>query len=94
MRGEQKVLEVGCGPGFWVETIADCSQYLGIDLNEKHIDRAQKRFTGDKFVFKCGDVSEEFDSEVEKYDYIFGFGILHHLDDEQTEQKRGIGACR
>ncbi|MEM7068942.1 MAG: class I SAM-dependent methyltransferase [Pseudomonadota bacterium] len=80
----KRVLEVGCGPGTAISVLSDCSEYIGMDWNSEHIERANARF-GDKHIkFICGDVSKDLDPEFEQFDYILAFGILHHLDDGQA----------
>jgi SAM-dependent methyltransferase len=77
------VLEVGCGPGTWVETLAAAESYLGVDWNAEHIAQATARFGDDPTRgFVCGDATDPavIDADA-RYDLIFAFGILHHIDD-------------
>lgn len=81
----KSVLEVGCGPGTWFPEISGCHNYLGMDWNIEHIAIANELYGGDGIQFLCGDVSKDVPKGQDTYDYIFAFGILHHLSDEQAE---------
>lgn len=80
----KRVLEVGCGPGTWFPEIVTCAEYLGMDWNEEHIEAANQRYGSNKVSFVCGDVSRDVNPQQSKFDYIFAFGILHHLNDGQA----------
>ena len=72
------MLDCGYGPGTYRRYI-DTKNYIGIDINRKHIELAKKDYPEDKFfaedLFNIENVSlERIDSVV--------VGILHHLDDE------------
>jgi len=79
-----RVLEVGCGPGTWFPEIKECGEYLGMDWNQDHIALANEQYGKENIQFLCGDVSKDVPVDDRKYDYIFAFGILHHLDDQQA----------
>lgn len=80
----KSVLEVGCGPGTWFPQIEDCAEYLGMDWNQDHIDAGNKQYGSSTVRFVCGDVSKDVNPDQRKFDYIFAFGILHHLSDQQA----------
>ncbi len=80
----KSVLEVGCGPGTWFPEMEGCASYLGMDWNEEHIEQANERFGSETTRFVCGDVSKDISADQQQFDYIFAFGILHHLDDKQA----------
>lgn len=80
----KSVLEVGCGPGTWFPQIDDCAEYLGMDWNQDHIDAGNQQYGSSTVRFVCGDVSKDLKPELQKFDYIFAFGILHHLSDQQA----------
>ena len=49
----KKVLEIGCGGGRYTEFIHDkCSEYLGIDYTEKHIESAKKNYNFENCKFQ------------------------------------------
>ena len=50
---DKKVLEIGCGGGRFVEFIHDkCSEYVGIDYTEKHIESANKNYNFNNCKFQ------------------------------------------
>lgn len=75
------VLEVGCGPGTWFEEVKDCEHYTGIDWNGEHIAQANAAYGSNKARFIEGDIVTDVGKDGEKFDRIFAFGILHHIDD-------------
>ncbi len=81
----ETVLEVGCGIG------TDASQwakggaiYTGVDLTEKAVSMARKRFEiyGYKGEFRTAD-AENLPFEPESFDIVYSFGVLHHTPDTQ-----------
>jgi SAM-dependent methyltransferase len=79
----KRVLEVGCGPGTWVDTLADAATYLGIDWNADHIAQAAERFGTDPTRrFICGDATDPAVlDDTARFDLVLAFGVLHHIDD-------------
>jgi SAM-dependent methyltransferase len=76
-----RVLEIGCGPGTNARLFQQ-AEYVGIDLNDRYIQAAQRRF-GRTFV--CADATS-FELPGEKpFDAVFINSLLHHLDDAAVE---------
>lgn len=78
------ILDIGCGTGELLKYFPNniSYKYIGIDLNEKYIEQARKRHK-DKGTFFCGEISTTFQFDFEhKFDKIFAFALLHHLDDD------------
>ena len=80
-QGQRNILEIGCSVG----NIADSFRgkninYTGIDIDDKVIDVAQKRFAGTGFNFIHTSVEEHAKSGA-RYDLILVAGMLHHLDE-------------
>lgn len=68
------VLDVGCGNGIWSDLFND-KEYVGIDISEKLIQSAQKRYTDkDFFAIKLEDYKRD-----NKFDLIFGYTVLQHI---------------
>lgn len=76
-----KVLDVGCGPAHMLAYLPPVN-YIGIDLNERHIDYARKRY-GNAGTFVVGNASEDLRQEEATFDLIIASGLLHHLSDDQ-----------
>jgi ubiquinone/menaquinone biosynthesis C-methylase UbiE len=71
----EKILDVPCGTGEFC-MLFDQASYYGLDISEKYIDYARKKYKG---RFFCGDATKSgFDSDY--FDKILIVGFLHHLD--------------
>jgi SAM-dependent methyltransferase len=77
-----KMLDVGCGTANVRAYLPDID-YVGIDLNPKHIAFAKQRY-GNSGTFLVGDASSL--KEKGSFDLISASALLHHLDDEQARQ--------
>jgi len=82
------VLEVGCGIGTAAQTfIENGAIYTGVDLSDKSINIAKKRldvFGLNGNVFQAN--IEEYD-ELNKYDLVYSFGVLHHTPNPEIAIK-------
>lgn len=77
----KKVLEIGCGTGYVAYIIAQKTnmQVLGSDLCEPFIKEAQTQYILPNLSFETLDFNKAATSVHNKFDYIIGNGILHHL---------------
>ncbi len=80
-----RILDIGCGTGRILRYLPECD-YLGADLSQKYIKRAKKRQFSGKTRFISSDVNEFLENSNEQFDIIIGFGLLHHLDDEEAKK--------
>lgn len=81
-RNRVKILELGCGMGELAYHLAllTGTQVTGIDLSTRFIDQARAIHKHKRLTFIAGDLTRMIPStECEKYDFIVGNGILHHL---------------
>jgi len=78
----QKMLDVGCGPA-QVLPYLPAVDYVGIDLNEKHIAYAREHFGG-RGRFIVGNAAEDLNQEAGSFDLINVSALLHHLDDKEA----------
>ncbi len=78
----RRVLDVGCGPGTNARHFGS-SEYLGIDLNERYIRSARRRY-GDHFI--SADAAEFLTQPNERFDFILVNSFLHHLDTSTTRR--------
>ncbi len=77
------ILEIGCGTGeiaFWIAEKTPAS-VLGTDLSVSFIEGAQKKFVLPNLRYATLDFNKAEEWKGEKFDYIVGNGILHHLYD-------------
>jgi 2-polyprenyl-3-methyl-5-hydroxy-6-metoxy-1,4-benzoquinol methylase len=77
-----KVLELGCGTGELAYELAllTGAEITGVDLSQRFIDQARSTYQHENLAFSVADLSKSKPgSESEKYHFIVGNGILHHL---------------
>ena len=81
----EKILDVGCGDGFYTERIArKGAEATGIDIRKKAIMRARNRAPGRKLYFMEMN-AEGLDFPENHFDKIISFCVIEHLqDDEKT----------
>lgn len=78
-----KILDLGCGSGWFTEVLSNYGQVTGIDLSERAINRAKKKYP--HAIFFAGDI---FDITIPRnhYDVVISMEVIEHL----TAQKRYI----
>jgi SAM-dependent methyltransferase len=69
-----RTLEVGCGPGLFSD-LFEGEDYVGADLNARHIDYARRHRKG---TFVVTD-ARKADLPDRRFDQVLIFGLLHHL---------------
>jgi SAM-dependent methyltransferase len=75
LKGRDKILEIGCGPGFFMETLMEEYDLYGIDLNASFITKAKQLFPFAHFL--QGDYLEiSFDN---KFQMIYMIGVLQYF---------------
>jgi SAM-dependent methyltransferase len=77
LRKVRRVLDVGCGPGTNAPFFSKVD-YLGLDINERYIAYAKRRF-GREFV--VADVTSWTGVPGRPFDFVLVNSLLHHLDD-------------
>ncbi|RYG42148.1 MAG: class I SAM-dependent methyltransferase [Chitinophagaceae bacterium] len=77
----KKVLEIGCGTGYMAFVMAQVThmQTLGSDLCEPFIQEAREKYVLPNLSFEVLDFNKAAQTVHNKFDYIVGNGILHHL---------------
>jgi 2-polyprenyl-3-methyl-5-hydroxy-6-metoxy-1,4-benzoquinol methylase len=77
----KKTLEIGCGTGYMSHYIAERTnmQVIGSDLCKPFIEEAKAKFSLPNLSYEVLDFNEAAASIHNKFDYILGNGILHHL---------------
>ena len=90
VRAGERVLDLGCGPGDILSALPDC-EYVGIDVEERYIEAARKRFGG-RGTFRCGPLEHFVLEAPESFDLVMANGVLHHLDDPQAEAMLRLAA--
>lgn len=87
---DKKVLEIGCGIGTASISFlqAGCI-YKGIDISDKSIEIAKQRlqlYGYDPNLVSVANIEEYED--VDKYDLVYSFGVLHHTVDIEKAIKK------
>jgi len=79
---DKKVLDVGCGTGFWVEFYKNhgAGSVAGIDVTEKSILEMRKRYPF--YHFERIDISKERLDRMGKFDIIHAFDVLYYILEE------------
>jgi ubiquinone/menaquinone biosynthesis C-methylase UbiE len=86
LRGDEKVVDIGCGPGSSLSYLPKSVEYFGIDLSEAYIDTARKTY-GDRGTFIVGtaqDFTGNSDPRLNNADVVLCNGLLHHLCDAEA----------
>ena len=74
-----RTLEVGCGPGLFSD-LFEGEDYVGADLNARHIDYARRYRKGTFIVTD----PRKADLPDGRFDQVLVFGLLHHLPEEDA----------
>lgn len=85
LKGNEKVLEVGCGRGFYLKTLKSVwpdLEVTGIDLNQKYLDKA-KEFLGSLDVRLVKGDATKLPFKDKTFDRIIASEILEHIPDDQ-----------
>lgn len=80
-RPGDRVLDLGCGTGALLGFMPEGVEYVGVDVDERYIAAARKRY-GTRAEFVCAD-GTSYEPEG-TYDLAVAYGVLHHLDDAQA----------
>jgi SAM-dependent methyltransferase len=78
LRRVRRVLDVACGPGTNTGFFSE-SDYVGIDLNERYIQDARRRFARN---FIAVDARSYSTTPADQFDFILVNSFLHHLNTE------------
>lgn len=80
-----KVIDIGCGSAPTLQWLPEV-EYIGLDINPDYIAHARRTY-GSRGTFIVGDPRSVLDdSRFTDADIVMAVGVLHHLDDEETEQ--------
>lgn len=80
-----KVLDIGCASGYHAPSFLNlpCGSYVGTDISETIINKANKNNKDSRISFKSEDVLTSFSSSHEnQYDLVFCAGTLYYVAPE------------
>jgi cyclopropane fatty-acyl-phospholipid synthase-like methyltransferase len=78
----ERVLDVGCGTGRYLEFMPNDVDYTGVDLSSQYIEFAKNKYKS-RGTFICGDVSQ-MPNLKGAFDLVYATGLLHHISDENA----------
>jgi tRNA (mo5U34)-methyltransferase len=71
-------VDVGCGVGFFSQTLLDCGlNVCGFDGRGENVAEARRRFP--HIPFEQGDIEERVILQLGRFDLVLCFGLLYHL---------------
>ncbi len=80
----KKILEVGCGRGFYLQALALYDfpkEIYGVDLNEKYLERAKEVCQDERIVLQQGSIYA-LPYKADTFDFVLLTEILEHLSDD------------
>ena len=92
------VLDLGCGPGFWVEQLSKCApeKICAADLTDAALELTQKRanFLGinNLELFRQNAESLSFASNL--FDHVNCQGVIHHTPDTESAAREICRVCK
>lgn len=77
--GLSNAVDVGCGVGFFSQTLAECGlNVCGFDVREENVEEARRRYPG--IPFEWADIEDRGISQLGRFDLVLCFGLLYHLE--------------
>lgn len=86
------VVDVGCGTGANVVSLADAYTCIGIDTSEEAIRFARQRFEGIRFI--QGLAPQDLGEEAERMDAILLMDVLEHVEDDSALLAAQVNALK
>lgn len=86
LKDGEKVIDVGCGPGVIFSSLPQGITYIGFDISETYIKRAQELYGSQAtfLVSTVGELLKKPDVRFNNADLVLCNGLLHHLSDEES----------
>jgi SAM-dependent methyltransferase len=86
LKGGEKVIDIGCGPGVIFDFLPAGITYFGFDISESYIKRAQEQY-GSRATFIVNTAAKLLKNPDPRFtgaDLAMCNGLLHHLNDEES----------
>jgi 2-polyprenyl-3-methyl-5-hydroxy-6-metoxy-1,4-benzoquinol methylase len=77
---QPRILDLGCGPGWYTERLSQLGETTGVDLSEEAIQMARTRFPGVNFI--AGDLYE-LSLPDEHFDLVVSQEVFDHVVDQE-----------
>lgn len=79
----KKIIDIACGTGSY--SVIAKGEYVGVDLNRKHIKYARKKYGSKRKKFVVGDASST-NYPKNCFDYAFMLSFLHHVSEKDIKK--------
>jgi SAM-dependent methyltransferase len=83
VRPGHAVLDVGCGPAYYLPALPNNITYHGFDTDERYIAYARSEY-GHLGSFHLDMYTDDHRLILPSFDRVLLMGLLHHLDDQQA----------
>jgi len=86
LKAGEKVIDIGCGPGVIFNSLPQGVTYIGFDISETYIKKAQELYGSQAtfLVSTAGELLKKPDARFNNADLVLCNGLLHHLSDEES----------
>ncbi len=85
LKGNELVLDIGCGPADILSYLPASAQYWGFDISKAYIDKATLKY-GERGHFFCKYFEENDLALLPKFDRVLLTGVLHHMEDDEASK--------
>jgi len=84
MAQDKIALDCGCNIGYGAHALgAKCKKVVGVDVSQKAIDEAQRRFGSEKIAFQVVD-GNRLPFEDKYFDMVVSFHVIEHINDYES----------
>jgi len=91
LRPGDRVLDVGCGPAYYLDRLRRDVEYYGFDTDEPYLAHARAKF-GDRGEFRCETLTTDSLAGLPPFQAVLLFGLLHHLSDDECATLLDVAA--
>jgi len=88
----QRIIDVGCGPGFLANHLPKGIRYFGFDIDQTYIEYAKTHFSA-KGSFYCEVFDAERAAAIGPADIVMMNGLIHHLDNDAARATLRAAHC-
>jgi alkylated DNA repair protein alkB family protein 8 len=87
VKENDRILDFGCGNGRLIELLGEKKyEYFGVDVSQKLIDIARKKYQGDRIIFQKISSSSSLTFPPNFFNVIFSLAVFHHFPKKHREK--------